>query len=472
VARWKRDETQPPERLRARGGGFGVTRAPWRRWVLPEQSLPWDTLLQTVRSHSPGLYRSWFEDLIPAELAGGQLHIHVPHAAHVGYLRDHCTQAFIQAAMAISGRLVAIRFRTPNDDATTPAGAPAAHGLSGTPFNPDYTFDQFVVGPSNRLAHAACHAVCTQPGTLYNPLFIHGPSGLGKTHLLQAICAELLGTAPRPVVTYVSCETFINDFVRAIETGRLHEFRRAARRTDLLAIDDVQFLANHESSQEELFHTFNALYQARRQLVLSADSPPSEIPTLEDRLVSRFNWGLVAQIDPPNREMRQAILQKKARLLGHDVPDRVLDFIASRVKSNIRLLEGALTKLISQTQMDGSPITIDTARRALDGLDGHLGRPLQITDILQAVCQHFGIRLTELVSRKRSRSIAYPRQIGMYLARKLTALSLEEIGSHFGGRDHSTVLHAERTVDDERVEDSDLAHTLAQLSHRLAPPPS
>ena len=435
--------------------------------MLPEQALRWDKLLQTVRAEYPDVYRSWFEELAPGRLEGGELQVQAPQATQLRYLRNQCTQPFIQAAMRLTGRLVSVRFVPSAQDSQLGAFAEHPRGLSEMPLSPDYTFEQFVVGPSNRLAHAACRAVCGHPGTLYNPLFVHGPSGLGKTHLLQAICAELLQADPPLSVIYASCETFINDFVRAIETGQLQQFRDAARQADVLAIDDVQFLANRESSQEELFHTFNVLYQSRRQLVLSADSPPSEIPTLEDRLVSRFSWGLVTQIDPPNRETRHAILQKKARLRGCEAPDDVLDFIAEHVDSNIRLLEGALTKLISETQIDGKPMTVETAREALDGFEARPGRPLQISDILHAVSEHFGIRLSELLSRKRSRSVAFPRQVGMYLARKLTPMSLEEIGGHFGGRDHSTVLHAERVIGLKHQRDKPTAKILSRLTHDL-----
>lgn len=427
--------------------------------------LDWDQLVKTVRGSYPDLFRSWFEELPPGQLVSGQLVVDAPTPAQASYLREACTRAFVDAAMAITGHLVSVQFRCPLVTPAEPAGSTAQ--LSYASLNADYTFDEFVVGPSNRLAHAACRAVHAQPGTLYNPLFVHGPSGMGKTHLLQATCAELLHGAPPQRVVYVSCETFVNDFVRAIETGTLQAFRDSARHADAIVIDDIQFLANRESSQEELFHTFNTLYHARKQIILSADSPPSEIPTLEDRLVSRFNWGLVAQIDPPNRETRHAILQKKARLRGCEIPDEVLDLIAERVESNIRLLEGALTKLISETQLAGREMNIETARSILDGMDGAMPRPLQISDILEAVSRHFGLRRPELIGRKRSRSVSHPRQVGMYLARRLTPMSLEEIGLHFGGRDHSTVLHAERVIEKSRRTDEQTAETLSTLTRQL-----
>lgn len=431
------------------------------------ETIDWAALLRAVRADQPELYRSWFEELRQGELEGGELCVLVDDPARAGYLRDHCARAFVDNAMRQTGRLLPVRFVCTKLDHHAPHATSGELGLTSAPITPDYTFEQFVVGPSNRLAHAACRAVCSQAGTLYNPLFIHGPSGTGKTHLLQAICSALMADSQPGQIIYTSCETFVNEFVRAIEAGRLQQFRDNARRARALVIDDVQFLANRESSQEELFHTFNTLYQSRRQIVLSADSPPSEIPTLEDRLVSRFNWGLVAQVDLPNRETRQAILQKKARLRGCQVPDEVLDFIAERVESNVRLLEGALTKLMSESQLTGRPLTVETARDVLDSFDGHQQRPLQISDILETISTHYGIRIPELLGRKRTRSLSHPRQIGMYLARKLTPLSLEEIGMHFGGRDHSTVLHAERVIENIRAQDKETAETLTVLTRRL-----
>lgn len=432
-----------------------------------KQEVPWASLLEAVRRDYPDVYRSWFETLRCGGLEGGVLRVLVGDAAQARYLRDKCAQSFVDTMMSQCGHLVSVQFVCEEESGAQTVATTETVGLTQMPISPDYTFDQFVVGSSNRLAHAACKAVASQPGTLYNPLFIHGDSGLGKTHLLQAICADLRQReSPRRAV-YVTCETFVNDFVRAIERGTLPQFRDHARRADVLVIDDIQFLANRESSQEEFFHTFNVLYQSRRQIILSADSPPGDIPTLEDRLVSRFNWGLVAQIDPPNRETRQAILHKKARLRGCEVPDEVLDLIAERVESNVRTLEGALTKLIMETQIGGKPMTLETAEATLASFDGRPARLLQVSDILDAVSKHFGVRLPDLVGRKRSRSVSYPRQVGMYLARRLTPLSLEEIGSHFGGRDHSTVLHAERVIEADRAQERETAETLSHLTREL-----
>lgn len=427
----------------------------------------WDRVLSAVRDDAPDLYRSWFTSLQVAQPHRGELDIRTSDIAQAHYLEDRCRDAFLRAAMKVSGHLLTVRFTCPEETPRPIATSALAPALTRIRLVPDYSFDQFVVGPSNRLAHAACVAACNQPGTLYNPLFVHGASGLGKTHLLQATCALILQQNPQLQAIYVTCETFVNDLVQAIASGQIQAFRECARQADVFAIDDIQFLANRESSQEELFHTFNVLHQSGKQIVLSADSPPSEIPTLEDRLISRFNWGLVVQIDPPSRETRQAILHKKARLRGVEIPDEVVDVIAEHVQANIRLLEGALTKLITVTQLGSKPLNVDTAREVLSSYGSREQRPLRVGEILEAVSDHFGIRLQDLLSRKRSRSISHPRQIAMYLARKLTPLSLEEIGMHFGGRDHSTVLHAERSIENGRASNHDLAHALSHLTGRL-----
>jgi chromosomal replication initiator protein len=435
--------------------------------VPTEPVLDWERVLATVRDEEPDLYRAWFDTLEAGVPERGELEVRASEQAHVHYLEDYCNAAFAHAAMKVCGRLLTLRFQCAQPGAAAPPIPKPPPVLTEMRLAADYTFDQFVVGPSNRLAHAACGAVCNQLGTLYNPLFVHGASGLGKTHLLQATCAEVRGRVPASQAVYVTCETFVNDFVQALADGQLHAFREQARALDLLVVDDVQFLANRESSQEELFHTFNVLYQSGKQIILSADSPPSEIPTLQDRLVSRFNWGLVTQIDPPNRETRQAILRKKAQLRGAEIPDEIIDLIAEQIESNIRLLEGALTKLISERQLGGRPMTIETARIALAGYGTRNHPPLRLSDILEAVCAHSGIRLQDLLGRRRTRSISQARQIAMYLARRLTPLSLEEIGMHFGGRDHSTVLHAHRAIELSRGNDRDLAAALTQLSNKL-----
>ncbi len=427
----------------------------------------WDALLSHVRRDAPNLYRTWFDELPPPTMVHGELQLCVDDAGRAHYLRDVCGDVLNRAAIEITGRLTPVRVLTP------PSAAPINDSLSDEPLlpqlpmNADYTFDEFVVGPSNRLAHAACKAICGQPGTLYNPLFIHGGSGLGKSHLLQATCAALTRQHGPRHVLYVSSETFVNDFVRAMGDARLHALREYIRQADALIIDDMQFLAHRESTQEEFFHTFNVLHQSRRQIVLSADSMPSAIPTLEERLVSRLKWGLVCEIEPPNRETREAILHRKAQLRGVELPAEIMEYIADRIPSNIRLLEGALTKVLSECQHRGAPFTLATARTVLDELDSPQSRALRINDILDAVSRHFSIKVAEILSRRRNRSVSHPRQVGMYLARRLTSLSLEEIGAHFGGRNHATVLHADRTIESSRQHDPQVASAVTQLTNAL-----
>ncbi len=317
--------------------------------------------------------------------------------------------------------------------------------------NPTYRFDDFVVGPCNQMSHAASIAVAESPGRAYNPLFIHGGVGLGKTHLLQAVCYQLLDTPDvQPRILYLSCEDFVNQFIEAVEKRELDSFRYRYRHVDTLVIDDIHFLADKERTQEEFFHTFNTLYNSQKQIVLSADCSPAEIPTLEERLVSRFMWGLVARLDPPEYETRAAILRAKSRQRGVELPDDVIDFIATNVRSNIREIEGALTRLIVVANYsDQRKIKLPFAEAALrDTLCGPQ-RQVAIRDILETVCHHFDVRPSDLQSRKRTQAISRPRQICVLLARRLTDLTLVEIGGHLGGRDHSTILYAFEKMDRE-----------------------
>ena len=336
------------------------------------------------------------------------------------------------------------------------------------PLNPDYVFDSFVTGPCNRLPHAACTAVAAEPGKAYNPLFIHGGVGLGKTHLLQAVCQKVLERDPNARILYLSCDSFINQFITAIETGDMNQFRYRYRNVEMLVIDDIHFLAGRDRTQEEFFHTFNTLYQQHKQIILSADCPPSEIPELEERLVSRFNWGLVARIEKPCYETRVAILKKKARLRGLELPDDVLCHIA-RVENNTRELEGAITKLQGmQLLTSGSVIDLDMARQALGESATPDQRRITIQQILDTVTKYYNVRLSDLQSKRRHKSIAFPRQVCMYLARRHTRYSLEEIGGYFGGRDHTTVLHAVRTVDGDCKGDREIAKQLGYLESQLS----
>jgi chromosomal replication initiator protein len=334
-------------------------------------------------------------------------------------------------------------------------------------YNPDYAFDNFIVGPGNRLAHAAALAVAANPGRSYNPFFVHGSVGLGKTHLLQAVCWAIKASNPNAVIYYCSCEGFITQFMHAVQTVTMNQFRAKFRNVDVLVIDDIHFLAKREKSQEEFFHTFNSLHQAHKQIILSSDAEPREIPDLEERLVSRFNMGLVALMSPPEFETRFEIVRNKARLRGLELPDDVAKEIARRIESNVRELEGAVVKLQLAANMEKRPVDMGLLRMALGDMPVRGEPTIGIQTIINAVTEFFGVKQLELQSKRRQRSIALPRQVCMYLARKLTRFSLEEIGGHFGGRDHTTVMHAVKTITDKCAVDSDFREKITALENRL-----
>ncbi|MEZ5979626.1 MAG: chromosomal replication initiator protein DnaA [Planctomycetota bacterium] len=334
--------------------------------------------------------------------------------------------------------------------------------------NVTYRFENFVVGPCNRFAHAAAVGVSEQPGQTYNPLFLHGNVGLGKTHLIQSLCHAVLSRDPGTRILYLSCESFVNHFVDALDKGDLQQFRNKYRNVDVLVVDDIHMLANKERTQEEFFHTFNTLYNAGKQIVLSSDSPPKDIPTLQSRLVSRFKWGLVTEIEPPCYETRRAILKRKTRERGYELPDDVASDLAEAITANIRELEGAVTRLFGYAKLSGQPITVALARECLRDLFQHATANPTIDDVLRAVTSHFQIRLVDIQSRKRTHAIAFARQVGMYLARKLTRLSLQEIGGHFGGRDHTTVLYAVDRIKEGIQRDPEILETVRRIEASLA----
>ena len=345
--------------------------------------------------------------------------------------------------------------------------SPSLLEASDVVLNEQYRFDNFVVGPCNRFAHAAAVGVSENPGKTYNPFFLHGSVGLGKTHLLQSLCYSILDRVPTTRILYLSCETFVNHFISALENGDLQKFRNKYRNVDVLVVDDIHLLANKERTQEEFFHTFNTLYNAGKQIVLSSDSPPKDIPTLQGRLVSRFKWGLVTEIEQPCYETRMAILKRKSRDRGQELPDDVARLLAERIVSNIRELEGAVTKVIGFAGLSGQPITVDLARQCMrEVFTARRGAP-SMEDIMRVVTEHFGVKLSDMQSRKRTNAIAYPRQVAMYLARKITHLSLEEVGGFFGGRDHSTVLYAVQKITKLVNEDAQTRETLAELTGQL-----
>jgi chromosomal replication initiator protein len=352
----------------------------------------------------------------------------------------------------------------------TGRAGPSQGGLlwnSDVVLNPKYTFDNFVVGPCNRFAYAAAMGAGETPGKLYNPLFLHGSVGLGKTHLLQSICFSNLDRWPETRILYLSCETFVNHFINALENGDLAAFRHKYRNIDVLVVDDIHMLANKERTQEEFFHTFNTLYNAGKQIVLSSDSPPKDIPTLQERLVSRFKWGLVTELEMPCYETRMAIVKRKSRERGHEIPDEVAQLLAERIETNVRELEGAVNKIIGYAHLTSRAILPDLAREALrDIFEVRRGEPC-MDDIVQIVTEQFGVKLSDLQSKRRTASVTYPRQVAMFLARKVTRHSLEEVGRFFGGRDHSTVLYAIERIESRILEDAACRNAVEGLLEKL-----
>jgi len=421
-------------------------------------------ILERVKALDPVNVRNWFDDLVVTQFDGGHLNIGCPDEATAQFMEDNCLSTFTKAAQSITGHLVSVSFCVFGSGSF---GGAVSTSRGSVKLHPDYTFENFVVGPCNRLAQASCVAVSHSPGDTYNPLFLYGNSGLGKTHLQHAICHGARKESPDISIKFLSCEEFINDFISAIENGSLPEFQSRYRTADILVIDDIQFLREKEHSQEEFFHTFNALYNNRKQIILTADCAPSELASLEERLISRFKWGLVAKLDAPSYETRVAIVGKKARLRGLDISDEVAEYIAGKVKANIRELEGAITIVYAIAKANGEPITLELAKMAMGEQVETNEKDITITEIIRAVTDYFDVRLTDLQSKKRSQSITLPRQICMYLARKLTRHSLEEIGGHLGGRDHTTVLHACTKIGDLKENDSHTQGQLAELTEAI-----
>lgn len=334
--------------------------------------------------------------------------------------------------------------------------------------NPKYTFNSFVIGNSNRFAHAASLAVAESPARAYNPLFIYGGVGLGKTHLMHAIGHYILQNNPKAKVVYVSSEKFTNELINSIKDDKNVEFRNKYRNVDVLLIDDIQFIAGKERTQEEFFHTFNALHEANKQIILSSDRPPKEIPTLEDRLRSRFEWGLIADIQAPDFETRIAILKKKADVEKLNIANDVMVYIATKIKSNIRELEGALIRIVAYSSLTNSEITVDLASEALkDIISNKQAKHVTIETIQDVVGSYYNLRIEDFKSQRRTRNVAYPRQIAMYLCRKLTDMSLPKIGEEFGGRDHTTVIHAYEKISQSLKSDEALQNAINDITKKL-----
>jgi chromosomal replication initiator protein len=448
--------------------------------VQPTADRVWDDVSRRLRDTlNEPTYATWFASAAAESLDTESLVVAVPNDFTRGWIETHFLSLLRGAVRDVVGRDLRVVLRVSEPEAVgetpQPTATPAAtEGGEAQPgANPKYTFDNFVIGSSNRFAHAAALAVAEAPAQAYNPLFIYGGTGLGKTHLLQAIGAYVSSHSKGLTTRYVTSETFTNDFINSLRDKRIEGFKHRYRAYDVLLVDDIQFLEGKERFQEEFFHTFNSLYEAGRQIVISSDRPPKEIATLEERLRSRFEWGLITDIQPPDLETRIAILRKKVTTDGIVVDDpEVLTFIAGRVSTNIRELEGALTRVVAFSSLTGLPLDVELAEQVLRDLFPSSGELPKVTIALiqEAVCERFSLTVQELVSPRRSQAVAYPRQVAMYLSRELTDASLPKIGKEFGGRDHTTVLHANakitRMISEDRAVYNLVQDLTARIKHR------
>ena len=442
--------------------------------VEPTAGRLWDDVSRRLRDTlNESTYTMWFASARPLALRDDTFVLVVPNEFSRTWIGSNFLGMLQSAVRDTLGREMRVTLEV--DAATGEVDAPAAAvpvaGSEGQPgSNPKYTFDNFVIGSSNRFAHAAALAVAEAPAQAYNPLFIYGGTGLGKTHLLQAIGAYVSDHSKGLTTRYVTSETFTNDFINSLRDKRIEGFKHRYRAYDVLLVDDIQFLEGKERFQEEFFHTFNTLYEAGRQIVISSDRPPKEIATLEERLRSRFEWGLITDIQPPDLETRIAILRKKVTTDGIAVTDpEVLTFIAGRVTTNIRELEGALTRVVAFSSLTGLPLDVELAEQVLRDLFPPSGDLPEVTigRIQEAVCERFSLSVQELVSPRRSQAVAYPRQVAMYLSRELTDASLPKIGTEFGGRDHTTVMHANAKITRMIKEDRAVYNLVQDLTARI-----
>lgn len=417
----------------------------------------WRDILAHLRAHSPIVHRQWFEDLVSSGIDGGVLWVLAPTAVERDYLQSSCTRAFQDAAQVVTGLLLAVRFVLPGEQPEALTTNGSIQGFKARrvgrpmpesiPLNPDCSFENFVIGPSNRLAHAFATAVAGKPGDTYNPFFIHAKVGLGKTHLLQAICLRLLEQQEDIQLLYISCGEMMDRFTQSVQASQMYEFRNRFQDVDVLVVDDIHYIGRNDTSQDIFFHTFNALMGGKRQVILSSDAAPGDIPSLEERLVSRFKAGLVTTLGPPDFETRTNIIRKKAAARGLALPDDVARFVAGRIESNIRELEGAINNLHMRAWAEGVPIDLSMAEAALGKAEPKIPTPITIPMILNVVSEHFDVKVTELQGKRRSRTIIVPRHVAMFLARRLTTFSLVEIGVQMGGRDHTTVMHGVDQID-------------------------
>lgn len=429
----------------------------------------WEKTLESIANLlSKPSFETWFKPTKPIALDGNVLTIEVPNDFAREWLESRYTSLLSSTIRDLIEEEIELRFVTPERSETAKVATATPQSAQPSSLNPKYTFESFVVGESNRFAHAASLAVAEAPGKAYNPLFIYGGVGLGKTHLMQAVGHFVLKSHPDYRVVYVSSEKFTNELINAIRFNRTPQFRDTYRNVDVLLVDDIQFFAGKESTQEEFFHTFNTLYESGRQIVISSDRPPKEIPTLEDRLRSRFEWGLITDIQAPDLETRIAILRKKASIEGWHLPNDVIVNIADQINSNIRELEGALIRIIAFASFHNKQISLEMANEVLkDVISSSKTQRVTIPLIQQAVAEYFNIEIEDLKAQRRTKNITFPRQIAMYIIRELTDYSLPKIGEEFGGRDHTTVIHAYEKIQNSIKEDPEVDRIIKTLIHKL-----
>lgn len=439
----------------------------------------WNAALANIEKKiSKPSFDTWLKSTKAHSLQGNLLVITAPNEFARDWLEERYSQLIAGILYEITGEELSVKFIIPQNqkeedpDLLLPAKKAKReedqHDFPQNILNPKYLFDTFVIGSGNRFAHAASLAVAEAPAKAYNPLFIYGGVGLGKTHLMHAIGHYVLEHKPNAKVVYLSSEKFTNEFINSIRDNKAVEFRNKYRNVDVLLIDDIQFLAGKESTQEEFFHTFNTLHEESKQIVISSDRPPREIPTLEDRLRSRFEWGLITDITPPDLETRIAILRKKAKAEGLDIPNEVMLYIANQIDTNIRELEGALIRVVAYSSLINKDINADLASEALrDIIPSSKPKVITILEIQRTVGEHFSVKLEDFKAKKRTKSVAFPRQIAMYLSRELTDYSLPKIGEEFGGRDHTTVIHAHEKISKLLQTDLQLQKQMKELNELL-----
>lgn len=433
----------------------------------------WKDVLNVIKVELTEVsFNTWLKSIDPISLSGNKIILGAPNDFTKGILMGRYFNLIKNSIKQVTNEDYTIEFIIPGEESNYNIGQNIIQenpeNNQRAQLNPKYTFNTFVIGNSNRFAHAASLAVAEAPAKAYNPLFIYGGVGLGKTHLMHAIGHYILSQNPNSKVVYVSSEKFTNELINSIREYRNEEFRNKYRNIDVLLVDDIQFIAGKEGTQEEFFHTFNALHENNKQIIISSDRPPKEIPTLEDRLRSRFEWGLIADIQAPDLETRIAILRKKANIENIEVPDDVMLYIASKIQSNIRELEGALIRVVAYSSLTNRKVTEELAEEALKDIFSS-NKPIDITvDVIKdLVSKSFKIKMEDFNSKKRTRAIAYPRQIAMYLTRELTDMSLPKIGDEFGGRDHTTVIHACDKINTELSNDANLRRKVDNIIKEL-----